>query len=323
MLLPDARVGPYLRAFRAGVEALAPHGDYIPLDEQLTLLEALDPACSGALLTPAELDQHSGLPALPWLERARAEQSQARRDDDASEPGDDEIERAYALDHALGARLEARRRLHRLLRHRTLLPSSRLEAVLKRMDSEPWVELCFDHLAPGSAWERLRVEVESPDGWRDGGALGVSDRHHAVKVHPGLRHLLARHAPTPLVALHAQLQDALGGRVTRLSRSRVGPFWFPGIPLPPEAPAELGRGLVLHLSSELVGQQVRANHHLDPWIPPPPGELVPRGCRIYRERRFCASPALLPTLERWGRDVGVAVLAKPLQPRPTVWRRSL
>ncbi len=323
MLLPAPRVGPYLRAFRAGLEAMAPHGDYVPLDEQIALLEALDPACSGALLQPAELDPRSGLPALTWLERARAEQEHARAGDERSDPDDDEIERAHRLDRALGARLEARRSLHRHLRVNQLLPASRLSAVLKRLDSTPLVEIAYDHLTAGSAWERVRIEVRDPSSVNDGGAMKVQGRHRAIEVHPGLRHLLARHAPTPLVALHAQLQEVLGGMVTRLARSRVGPFWFPGIPLPPQAPPALARGLVLQLSSEVVGREVRHSRHLDPWIPPPDGELVPRGCRIYRERRFCASPGLIPVLEAWGQAQGVGVLASPLQPRPSPRRRSL
>ncbi len=322
MQLPEGRIGPYLRAFRAGLEALAPHGDYVPLAELLTLLEALDPACSGPLLLPAELDLQAGLPSLNWVERARAEQAQARTGDDGTDPSEDEIERAYGLDHKLGARLEARRRLHRLLRRQDLLPGSRLEAVLRRMDGAPHVEIWFDHLAAGSAWERLRVEVVAPVSLNEGGAVEVRGRHQ-VAVHPGLRHLLARHAPTPLVALHHQLQEGLGGRVVRLSRSCVGPFWFPGVPLPPGVPAALGRGLVLQISSEVVGEQVRIGRHLDPWKPIPPGELVPRGQRVYRERRFCASPALLPELERWGQTAGVPVLAQPLTPRPAVRRRTL
>lgn len=320
MLLPEPRVGPYLRAFRAGLEALAPHDDYVPLDEQLTMLLALDPECSGPLLLPAEIDSRAGLPALLWMERARAEQDQARASEDSS---DLDLERAYTLDHALGVRMEARLRLHRLLRLQKLLPSSRLQAVLKRSEGTPLVELSYDHLAVGSAWERLRFDVEAPLPFGDGGALELQPDGRTVGVHPGLRHLLARHAPTTLVALHHQLQESLGGRVTRLARSRVGPFWFPGISLPEQVPPALARGLVLHLSSELVGEQVGSSRHLDPWVPPPPGELVPRGCRIYRERRFCASPALLGVLERWGQQQRVPVLAQPLTPRPVVRRRSL
>jgi hypothetical protein len=323
MRLPAERVGPYLRALRAGLEALAPHGDYVPLEEQLTTLEALDPSCSGELLLPAELDPEAGLPALPWLARARAELEAARAGSDEQDPDDLALERAWALDAALGARLEARRRLHRLLRRHSPLPSSRLEALLKRCDGEPHYELHYDHLSPDGCWQRLRFEVAVPRGGPEGEAIQGGTRLDPVRVHPGLRHLLARHAPTPLVALHAQLQEVLGGRVLRLARSAVGPFWFPGVRLPPTAPRQLEGGLTLQIASEVVGVQVRVGRHLDPWRPPPAGELVPRGCRVYRERRFCASPGLLPILEEWGRRRGVPVLAMPLIPRPSVRRRSL
>jgi hypothetical protein len=323
MQLPPERAGLYLRALRAGLEALAPHGDYVPLAELLTAIEALDPACSGPLLLPAELCADAGLPALPWLSRARAEADQARRGTDEADPHSDDIERAYVLDRALGARLEARRRLHRLLRRHVLPPASRLQAVLKRFDGSPHYELLYDHTGPDGCWQRVRVEVAGPRAWADGGALDVSRRHGPVKVHPGLRHLLARHAPTPLVALHAQLADVLGGRLVRLARSAVGPFWFPGVRLPAGIPDQISAGLTLQVSSEVVGEEVRTSKHLDPWRPPPDGELVPRGSRIYRERRFCASPALLPVLQDWSHQRGVPVLAVPLSPRPTVRRRTL
>lgn len=323
MQIPPERAGPYLRALRAGLEALAPHGDYVPLSELLTAIGALDPACSGPLLLPASICDEAGLPALTWLSRARAEADQARSGSDASDPQDDDIERAYTLDSALGARLEARRRLHRMLRRGHLPPASRLQAVLKRFDSVPHYEILYDHTAPDGCWQRVRVEVAGPRPWDDGGALDASRRHGPVKVHPGLRHLLARHAPTPLVALHAQLGDVLGGRLLRLARSAVGPFWFPGVRLPAAAPTRLAAGLTLQVSSEVVGEQVRFSKHLDPWHAPPVGELVPRGSRIYRERRFCASPALLSILEDWGQRRGVPVLAMPLSPRPAVRRRSL
>jgi hypothetical protein len=195
--------------------------------------------------------------------------------------------------------------------------------VLKRFEDAPHYTISFDHTAPDGCWQRVRGEVAGPRAWTDGGALDASQRRGPIKVHPGLRHLLARHAPTPLVALHAQLQEVLGGRLLRLARSTVGPFWFPGVKLPDGSPEPLAAGLTLQISSEVVGEQVGESKHLDPWLDPPEGELVPRGSRVYRERRFCASPALLPVLEAWGQRRGVAVLSQPLIPRPALRRRSL
>ncbi len=322
MILPPERIGPYLRALRAGLEALAPHGDYVPLAEALAHLEALDPAMSGSLLLPAEINPDAGLPVLAWLERARGELALARAGCDSGDPSVDEVERALALDEALGERLGARRRLHRFLRRHDLLPGSRLRAVLKRLDAKPCFEVVYDHAAARGGWERLRLEIEGPRPWKEGGALQAGARHQQVEVHEGLRHLLARHASTSLMALHHQLVGALGGSVVRLARSQIGPFWFPGIALPAGVPPSLSDGLVLQLSSEVVGRDVRLNRHLDPWRPPPPGELVPRGSRVYRERRFCASPSLLGALVAWGRGGGIDVLAVPLVPRPA-HRRTL
>jgi hypothetical protein len=322
MLLPQPRVTPYLRALAAGLELLAPHGDFVPLAELLVLLEALEPELSGTLLAPAELDPRSGLPALPWVERARAEGGPAQAGDADSDSSDLAIERAYELDPALGARLESRRRLHRFLRGRTLHPGSRLQAVLKRLDGDPCFELSYDHRGADGCWERIRVELRQ-DPARGVDALVSEGRHGRVTVHRGVRHLLARHAPTTLMALHHQLEQALGGRVQRLSRARVGPFWFPGISPPAELPRQLSAGLTLQISSEVVGCEVKASRHLDPWIPAPTGELVPRGCQVYRERRFCASPSLVPVLEAWGAQRGVPVMAQPLHPRPPRPHRTL
>lgn len=317
MQLADARVGPYLHALLCGLETLAPHGDYVPLVETTALLEALTPARSGGLLYPAELDLRSGLPALTWLERARAEHRAAQEDAQA-ERSDDEIERAYALDAALGARLDERRRLHRFLRGVCLLPASRLLAVQERAGAHPQLGVYYDHIDTDGCWERIRLSV-AWQGALPEGTVSVQDRR--VHVHDGLRHLLARHAPTPLVALHHQLGIALGGEVLRLARSRIGPFWFPGSPLPAEVPEALADGLTLHVASEVVGREVGRSRHLDPWRAPPEGELVPRGCQVYRERRFCASPTLLAPLEAWGRSRGVPVLSCPLNPRSA--RRTL
>ena len=64
MLLEPQRSGPYLRALAAGLRALAPHGDFVPLAECLTLLEVLHPELSGDLLEPARVD--------PWVDHLLA-----------------------------------------------------------------------------------------------------------------------------------------------------------------------------------------------------------------------------------------------------------
>ncbi|MFH1465734.1 MAG: hypothetical protein ABIO70_15210 [Pseudomonadota bacterium] len=320
MRLPPERLGPYLRALRAGLISLAPNADFPPLEPLLALLEALDPACSGDLLAPAELDERSGLPSLPWLERARAE---AGATTTAEEPDDRRIARAMALDPALGARMEARRRLHALFQRQPPLPVAHLDVVLERLDTEARFVVSYDHMPANGGWARVRAELAGTRAWAAAGAIAASDPRGALQIHPGLRHLLARHAATPLTALHAQLTEVLAASVLRLSRGSLGPFWFPGLPLPPEVPPELGGGLVLHQSSEVVGVDIRASRHLDPWCAPPEGELVPRGSQVVRERRLCASPGLLPSLERWGQARGVPVVVLPLVPRVEAARRSL
>ena len=78
MELTTARAGPYLRALRAALQALAPHDDFIPLVEMDEHLAALDPTLSGDVLEPFEVEELSGLPSFSWLERATAEQALAK-----------------------------------------------------------------------------------------------------------------------------------------------------------------------------------------------------------------------------------------------------
>ena len=107
MILPQERVGSYLRALRSGLEALAPNDDFVPLAEALNHLDALAPSVSGEVLSPAEVHDDSGLPALPWLSRVTAEQRVALQGQAETDTSDAEIRRAARLDPALGARLRA------------------------------------------------------------------------------------------------------------------------------------------------------------------------------------------------------------------------
>ncbi len=98
MILPGERVGPYVRALRAALEALAPNEDHVSLSAALDHLYALDPVCGGGLLEPAEISALTGMPAYSWLERARSEALLAARGSDASDHSDADIERARSLD---------------------------------------------------------------------------------------------------------------------------------------------------------------------------------------------------------------------------------
>ncbi|MDP7112416.1 MAG: hypothetical protein QGH45_10645 [Myxococcota bacterium] len=175
MELPRERIGPYTRALQAGVDALAPNDDHVPLPRTLAHLQALDPALSGDLLLPGEVDDRSGLPAFVWMERALAEQA--------------------------------------------------------------------------------------------------------------------------------------------VSRGALGPFWFPGFPLPDGVPATLGRGLVLHSTAEVVGDDVHTSAHRDPLIAPDPEERPPDGTWLYRERRLAVSAGLIDAARSWAADRGCVVPVVGLHPR--------
>lgn len=319
MELPAERVGPWVRAISAGLRALAPGEDWVPLEEARAHLHALDPEVGGDLIGPAEFDESTGLPAFPWLERARAEQvvaggggRGAREAEvlDRLDPGDDRIEAAARLDADLARRLAVRRALHRFLRRVRLLPASRLTGALRRLEPTTDLVLAYDRLLPSTGWMRLRADLSGPRGWH-GDLLRVR-RDGGLDLDPGLQHLLARHCPLPIALLHEWLGSTLVARVVRLSRSVVGPFWFPGGPT--GVPDPLRGGLVLHVSTEVLGADVRASGHRDPWVAPPKGEAVPPGCHLFRERRFAASPLILPAVREWARSRGTEVAVVPLVP---------
>ncbi len=263
------------------------------------------------MLLPAELVPATQMPAYAWLDRARAEQVVARGggDRDAAD-----LARAQALDPDLGARLRARARLHAFLRTHDLLPTTRLEVKVVRIDPAPIFALTYDRLTPDGRWMRVRGRVVGRPHISRHGPLVVVGRT-GVRVEPGLQHLLTRHFATPLLALREQLGVALEVRVERLSRTWVGPFWTPGAPLPEGAPEGIERGLVLHLSSEVVADDVHQSRHRDPWLAPPAHERVPRGQGVYRERRFAATSNVVGRLEAWsaarGCEVPVALLRPP------------
>lgn len=309
MELAPARVGPYLRALQAGLHALAPNADHVPLQRALDHLQALDPAVSGQLLGPAEADERSGMPSFLWMERAISEQALARDAD--GEMDDQELARAGRLNPELGQRLAWRRSLHRFLRVRQVLAASELSAALKRQGQRTTFAIALDRISPVGSWMRLGLDVSGPAGWEASAPL-VLDELGRVRAAASLKHLLMRHSLTPLCALHAQLEDALDARVERLARSLAGPFWFPGLPLPADVPDELGNGLLLHLSSQVLSQDITGSVHRDPWLPPVIGERLPQGYGLYRERRFAASPALLEACRFWGGDFESLVV--PLSP---------
>ena len=313
LLLPPERVSPYLRALQAGLSALAPHGDYVPLDAALAHLRALDPALSGGVLAPAEVDAATGLPGFSWMQRASAEERIAKDTPEEAETPDDLLARADRVEPELGARLRARRALHRFLRRRSLLPATELSARLKRTTAGRWdFEVRYDRLLAGVGWMRVHAELSGPERWSRGLFRVASDG--AVEIDAGVQHLVARSCVLPLLFLRDALMDSLKVELPRLSRTLVGPFWYPGGPLPAEAPECASRGLILHLVSEVVGHEVRSSGHRDPLRPPPAGERAPAGMGLFRERRFAATPNVIADLERWSADRGAPTVVAPLRP---------
>lgn len=319
MELPLERVGPYVRALRAGLDALAPNEDHVPLAACQAHLHALDPVLSGNLLLPAEVALHSGMPAFTWMERALSEQAIARGRSEQDDPSEHDLRRAASLDAELGRRMRDRKALHQHLREAELLPVTRLGAAVRRLGRSTDFSVRYDRMAPDGRWLRIRVDLRVPAPRRRAGPLAVTEDGH-IDLDDRLQHLITRHFATPLLALRAQLADATESQILRLSRAWVGPFWFPGIPLPAGVPAALGSGLLLHLSQEIVGEDVPVGRHLDPWLAPP-HEAPPKGQGIFRERRFAGSPGVLAEVRAWMERQGMRTVTVPLGGGPV--RRQL
>lgn len=309
MRLPAPRVGPYLRALAAAIRALAPNDDFPPPEPILALLGVLDPALAGGLLDPAEIDDRSGLPAFAWADRARAERALALAEPDRDPtPGD--VARARALDAALADRLEARGRLRPRLRGVELPPSAALSTLLVRLKPVTRVRVTWDHTDAAGRWSRLRVEVEAPAAAVHLGPISVM--HDRAVADPGLTDLLARHAATPLIGLRAALNQAFGAEVVSLCRGELGPFWFPGVPLPAEVPAGLDGGLLLHAAIERIGRELGRAEHADPWRPPIPMGALPPGWGAWRSRQFGASMPMVPQVQAWAAAAAVRCVISPI-----------
>ncbi len=308
-----SRVGPYLRALAAGLHALAPNEDYVPLRPALAHVFALDPERSGDILYPPEIDPRSGMPGFAWMERANAEQVVARERQDDEDPTDQSIAVAERLDPALAKRVRHRRELHRHLRREDLLPTTRLIAVVRQLRGTTRVLLTYDRMAPLGYWIRMRMDLETAEGRRELGAMTLT-ANAKVEYQPGLVHLLTRHSFTPLMLLREQLSAAVDCTVLRLSRSQIGPFWFPGSELPDGVPSALGSGLLLHMSVEVTAKDIAHSEHRDPWLAPPRLEVMPEDYGVFRERRFAASLPVLPHAEKWCRDQGVRTKVVPIRP---------
>lgn len=301
MNLPFERVGPYVRALGAGLHALAPNQDWPPLAEILAHLRGLDPAVSGELLLPAEVHDHSGMPAFAWVERVSAEARVAL--ESARIRTDEELARARQLDPALGDRLTWRRDLHAHLRVHPVLPMSRAVARARRLGSATEVLITIDGVRPDGAWRRVSLVLAATGASRDLGCATVAPNGR-ITLDPGLLHLVTRHEHSPLLALRAQIVEATEGMVRRVCRGVVGPFWFPGISLPDGVPAGVGAGLCVHASVEVVGDDVHHGTDQDP-LHRRQALTVPAGYGVARGRRFACSASVTAALRDWCNALGI------------------
>ena len=302
--LPDHRVGPYIRALRAGVRILAPDADHVSAAALGVHLEALDPHVSGPLLLPGRIDLRSGLPNLAWMDRVRAERD-ASVGVRATDPK--RVEAIRRTDPELAERLMGRVRMLGVVGQHALVPELQVQAQMVRRGEGRnadgrRVRITLDRRIPGAGWTRIRVEADNPEQGRVVRSVGLGGD---VVLQAGFADLLARHVVSPLAGLHGVLREVAGLQVHRLSRGVLGPFWFPGGPEPEGAP-EWSRGaLVLHLGLEVIGVEVRNSAHHDPFV----RGLVAgvEGGGVFRGRRLAVSPGRVDAARAWVAErVGVA-----------------
>ena len=310
MNLPEKRVGPYVRALATGLNQLAPHGDFVPLVPSMAHLRALDPAISGDQLLPAEVHDDTGMPGFAWMQRALSEKVLSS---EGADPSEADIERASRLDPELSRRLLHRRLLRQHVRENELLPVTQLACATRRMGEVTEITGAYDRLAPDGRWVRIRFVVRGPGHVARLGPFEIRPTGR-LTVDPLLQHLFTRHFGSPLMLLREQLGAHAHAEVVRLSRGWVGPFWFPGVTLPTEVPAALGKGLLLQIAHEVVAEDVHHAAHLDPLLDLR-DEAVPAGQKVFRERRFAASANVLPAVSEFCRSAGVRCPITPIEGR--------
>jgi hypothetical protein len=214
-----------------------------------------------------------------------------------------------APDPSLGPEIVAqhqhRTSVHQHLRTGPLLPTARLVAHQRYAGSVSTFRVQFDHLLPGAGWMRIVADLSGALGAEDG--LFRVEADDQVTVDEGLKHLFLRHGTTPLLVLMASLRSLMVVDLHRLSRSFIGPFWFPGC-IPEAAPDVLQDALALHLFQEIVGQDVRHSAHRDPWVPPTVGVQAPQGYGLFRERRLAVPRGRVQAVQHWADGRGGAVV---------------
>lgn len=285
--LAPERVGPYVRALNAAVDAVAPDRWHVSPVAARAHLRVLDPDVSGEVLLPGGYVAATGMPEPAWMERAIGAQRRARREGTS----------------AVVPTLDA------LLQSVELLSPGELRVIGRRLEP-PEIEIVFDRLLTDGRWERVRAELR-PSRRSEAFALTASGN---VVVEPSVRHLLARTVDGSLSALHDVLADVARGEVLRLGRAWVGPFWFPGVLLPEGVPAELGQGLVLHAAREALVRRSGVLPCLDPLAPGTAAVSPPPGTCLLRTRRFSASPDRIGPLRSWLEGRGIRAPVAVLRP---------
>lgn len=303
--------GPYVRAIQAGVRALVPNEEQVPLFEVLSHLEALDPAHTFDLFAPFLVDPVTGLPDYTWMERVVSELAVLGPVGDMDwDP--EEIQRAQKVDPSLGQRLRSRQWLSVQASRLLTLPSSRLRLRYRSRSHREKMLLQFDKIVPGQGWMRIQMDVDGVAGWGKGLWVETDDGH--LRPADALLHLCSRHSRTPITLLHHALEQHLEAWIPTISRGNIGPFWFPGGPNV-NAPEVFDGALTLHMSIERLGTDSAKNAHRDPWLAPVKNEAIPAGYALFRERRFAASSTHIERINKWAFNQGCATIVVPIEPR--------
>ena len=114
-------------------------------------------------------------------------------------------------------------------------------------------------------------------------ARSALDRDHASRLAPDAVDRALEDPSTRIIAVAGDRAPVRDGALVRF------------------APDALGSGLLLHLSTEILAEDVHQSRHLDPLLRDE-RDRVPPGFGLFRQRRFAASRSLLEPLAAWARE---------------------
>jgi hypothetical protein len=268
-------------------------------------LRALAPSFRGDYEPEAAVDLMSGLPTLKELVsvQADAELAEGHLKDLAGRPEG----------RALSATAQAKADYYERLARAPIQSLVGLEVSLRRIDPErrcAAFEVVFDRYDPAeTVFTRYTILLEQEDRLLDSGFL--SRRGDYSKQTDAFRDKMERYTQDDSELAFLLLGQVQGLRVEEVTRARVGPFWSPCAPPPPECRAEGDApGYVLHFPLDRASLSLPADRNDDPFstiyrdfLSAESRPLVEEqakllGYRVHKDRKFAATGPAAAALRR-------------------------